>query len=86
MPGSNVDSETAAMYKQILLRPTAVEASDEPQDLRIVAAFSKFCASNPHLDKGTAGATAFTRNWIAYTEEQENDAMLARRCFLNRYE
>ncbi len=34
MPSYNVDSETAAMYKQLLLRPTAVAAGDEPEDVR----------------------------------------------------
>ena len=86
MPASNVDSETAAMYKQILLRPTAVEPGEEPEDLRVVGAFRRFCALKPNQDRSGAGANAFTRNWLAFAEEQEEQALVARRRFLDRYE
>ena len=86
MPASNSDSETAAMYKQILLRPTAVVLSDEPQDVRLVKAFQQFCAYNHDQAKSSAGANAFTRNWLAFAEQQDAQALIARHRFLARYE
>ena len=86
MPPSNVDSETAAMYKQILLRPTAVEPGEEPEDVRVVGAFRRYCALKPDQERSGAGASAFTRNWLAFAAEQEKQALVARRRFLDRYE
>ena len=42
MPSSNSDVETASMYKQLLLRPFAIQWTDEPEDVRaqgVVALF-----------------------------------------------
>ena len=88
MPATGMDSETAAMYKQILLRPTSVPICDQPEDLRVVAAFQRFCAptTNTELDRSKAGANAFTRSWLTYARGQEEHAMEARRRFLDRYE
>jgi hypothetical protein len=74
------------MYKQILLRPTAVEPGEEPEDVRVVGAFRRFCALTPNQESSGAGANAFTRNWLAFVEEQEEQAMVARHRFLDRYE
>ena len=78
MPASNVDSETAAMYKQILLRPTAMAIGDEPEDLRLVAALRPYCAlaHSEERDRSKAGANAFTRNWLTFSEGQSNLAMV----------
>ena len=87
MPPSNVDSETAAMYKQILLRPTAVIQSEEPEDVRLVAAFRKFCVDGSMRDRGAAvGSKVFTQNWLTFAAQQEKDALVARHRFLARYE
>ena len=74
------------MYKQILLRPTAVVLSDEPQDVRLVKAFQQFCNYNHDQTKSSAGANAFTRNWLAFAKQQDTQALIARHRFLARYE
>ena len=74
------------MYKQILLRPTAVVLSDEPQDVRLVKAFQQFCTYNHDQTKSSAGANAFTRNWLAFAKQQDTQALIARHRFLARYE
>ena len=55
MPSSNVCSETAALFKQLLLRPLAVPGGDEPADVQVEKAFALLC---PPPD----GATAFKRS------------------------
>ena len=88
MPSSNVCSETAAMYKLLLLHPLSVRGGDEPEDIRLLDAFRPMCA--PPADGGVhrdiEGATAFTRTWIDFEERQHEDACLARARFLDRYE
>ena len=88
MPASNVDSETAAMYKQILLRPIRVDASDEPEDVRVVTPFRSYCDVNAEdtQDRSRSGAQAFTFNWLRFAADQERLAMIARHKFLARYE
>ena len=39
MPSSYFNSETAAMYKSLLLRSLSVEVNDEPEDVRFASAF-----------------------------------------------
>ena len=46
MPSSNVDSETAAMYKQLLLRPLSVPQSDVPEEVKVRNAFAPLCSTN----------------------------------------
>ena len=79
MPSSTVCSESAALHKQLLLRPIAVTPSDEPLDMQLISAFDVFCAS-------ADGATAFNRRWLQWSQQQEVDAALARHRFLSRYE
>lgn len=88
MPSANVDSETASMYKQILLRPTSIEPSDEPLDLQLIAAFDRYCEERASGEEGgtISGANAFTRNWLAFDREQEISANDAFKRFLSRYE
>ena len=47
MSPTMVDSETAALYKQILLRPLEVSAGEEPEDVRLVRAFAPLCSVRP---------------------------------------
>jgi len=88
MPSSDVDSETAAMYKQLLLRPLSVLASDDPEDIRIAKAFAPL--SSPQAEgaglRSAAGAQAFTRNWLVFAQAQQHTAMEGRRRFMDRYE
>ena len=88
MPSSNVDSETAAMYKQLLLRPLAVPDVDEPEDLRLIQAFAPLCSApaDASVPRGHLGASAFTRSWRAFADSQEQPAREGRRRFLARYE
>ena len=60
MPSSNVCSETAALYKQLLLRPLSVSGTDKPKDLQMIDAFNPMC-SIEH------GATAFNSAWIEFS-------------------
>ena len=87
MPSSNVDSETAAMFKQLLLRPLSVPQSDDPEDVRVVQAFAPLCSTNGLSGgKSEAAAKAFTWNWMQYAETQTALAQTARAIFLDRYE
>ena len=88
MRSSNVDSETAAMFKQLLLRPIAVPNTYEPEDLRVLSAFAPLCHTPEGVlaDRGAAGSTAFTRNWVEFSEQQRPEAREAKRRFLDRYE
>jgi len=86
MPSSNVCAETAALYKQILLRPLAVLGGDEPEDIRVTAAFEPLIRPADGMPHSKAGAVAFSRNWMAFSAEQENHARRARQSFLDRYE
>ena len=45
MPASYQDSESAALYKQLLTRPLHVPITEEPEDVRLVHAFSPLCCS-----------------------------------------
>ena len=81
MPPTMVDSETAALYKQILLRPLEVSAGEEPEDVRLVRAFAPLCSVRPTStqSRSAAGATAFTQNWVAFAATQGRLALEVRR-------
>ena len=88
MPPTIVDSETAALYKQLLLRPLGVSAGEEPEDVRLVRAFAPLCSVRPTStqSRSAAGATAFTQNWVAFAETQGRLALEARYRHMHRYE
>ena len=76
MPSSTFDSETAAMYKSLLLRPlSVVEPNGQAEDLRFAAAFDPLCTiEGQDLDPHTA----FTRAWCAFVEEMEPEHTVGR--------
>ena len=43
MPPSTRDSETAAMYKSLLLRDLSIKQGDEPEDVRFARSFEPLC-------------------------------------------
>ena len=89
MPSSNVDSETAALYKQLLLRPLSVPCGEAPADQRLVEAFTPLCSPGTEgagLGGCPDGARAFTHNWLRYSEDQEVEARRGFGRFLLRYE
>ena len=83
MPPSTRDSETAAMYKSLLLRALAVEQGDQPEDVRFAEAFAPLCCIE---GKPLDGNQAFTHSWLAHVDKQKIWATEAARRFLDRYE
>ena len=83
MPPSTRDSETAAMYKSLLLRQLSVPAGEEPEDVRFAKAFVPLCKIE---GKPVDGNNAFTEAWLAHVEQQKVWAAQAARRFLDRYE
>ena len=79
MPSTDSDSETAAMFKQLVLRPLSVPCDDEPADVNLLKAFAPVCAPG-------AGRTAYTRSWQDFSTQQSKHAVVARLRFLDRYE
>jgi hypothetical protein len=79
MPSQDTCSETAAMFKQLLLRPLSVPCTDEPADIQLVQAFSPLCAPGD-------GATAYGRSWLRFSAQQRANAEVARLRFLDRHE
>ena len=89
MPSCDVDSETAAMYKQLLLRPLAMPGDDDAEDKRLVRAFAPISCPSAEASaagRNLEGATAFSRNWLEFSVSQQRDAMAARARFLDRFE
>ncbi|MCP4208139.1 MAG: hypothetical protein GY767_13960, partial [Shimia sp.] len=90
MPPNSVDAETAAMYKQVLLRPLRVEESEDPEDVRLLQAFDSLCApcqlNVPQRTRSVQAAQAFSAAWLAFQSAQKAKASEARRRFLSRYE
>jgi hypothetical protein len=89
MPSGDADSETAALYKQVLLRPLAVEENEDvAPDLKLIEAFAPTCvpASNNLGSRSLEGRSAFTRNWEQFAQVQEGEALQARAQLLDRYE
>ena len=79
MPSKDSDSETAAMFKQLVLRPLSVPCDDEPADVNLLKAFAPVCAPGD-------GGTAYTRSWQGFSAQQSKHAVVARLRFLDRYE
>ena len=79
MPSQLVCSETAALFKQLLLRPLSVHQSEDPADVQLVEAFAPTCAPGD-------GATAFSRSWLEFAHLQRRRALDGRHRFLDRYE
>ena len=79
MPSQDTCSETAAMFKQLVLRPLSVPCNDEPPDIQLVQAFSPLCAPGD-------GATAYGRSWLPFSAQQRASAEVARLRFLDRHE
>ena len=54
----------------------------------MLSAFAPLCHTPERLseDRGAAGSTAFTRNWVEFSEQHKPQAREARRRFLDRYE
>jgi len=90
MPSHVVDAETAALYKQLLLRPLSMPADDgQPEDLRITKAFAPLSAPMTDADQqalAKVGSRAFSTQWVSWQAEQERRAMQGRRHFLDRFE
>ena len=56
MPPSTRDSETAAMYKSLLLRNLSIKRGDEPEDVRFAQTFDPLrLVEGEHLDGNQAG-------------------------------
>ena len=83
MPPSTRDSETAAMYKALLLRALSVEVGDDPEDVRLAAAFEPLCTVGA---KALDGNEAFTHAWLVHADRQRIWATEAAKRFLDRYE
>ena len=94
MPPAMHDAEVAAMYKQLLLKPLAVQEGPLPVEDRLVNAF---CAlSDPAnfelhqagdgIARARAGATCFSRSWRRCAAHQDSCAQVGRKRFLARYE
>ena len=71
--------ETAAMFKQLLLRPLSVPCEDAPADVNLLKAFAPVCAPGD-------GSDAYTRSWFEFSTEQREHAATARLRFLDRHE
>ena len=88
MPTYEQDSETAAMYKQLLLRPSAIAYHDGLEDERAEQeAFSHLCSPLPdESSEHFSPSTAFSVNWMRHLREMEVDAAEGERRFLDRLE
>ena len=88
MPSHTQDSETAAMYKQLLLRPSAIVYRDTlTEESAELEAFAHMCSPLPDGSREYfTPATAFSANWICYQRRMEEDAAEGRRRFLDRFE
>ena len=83
MPLGTLDSETAAMFKSLLLRSLAVELNDKPEDVRFNDAFRPLCEI---AGRSIEPNHAFTTAWLAHVRAQQPLATEAARRFLDRYE
>lgn len=95
MPSATHDAEAAAMYKQLLLRPLVVEAGPEPDEDRLLKAFTPMCLpagqseplpSSSGLQHARAAATCFSASWQQWAARQKKHALEGRLRFLERYE
>eukprot|EP00973_Karenia_brevis_P018992 2605057-Karenia_brevis.AAC.1 len=86
MPSATHDAEVAAMYKQLLLRPMAVEEGVEPDEDRLLKAFSAMCMpedqvfahSASGMQQARAAATCFSRSWHQWASYQTDYALQGR--------
>ena len=83
MPPSTADSETAAMFKSLLLRSLSVEMNDEPEDVRFLNAFRSLCQVPGRL---VDPSKAFTTAWLVHLEQQRALSSDCARLLLDRYE
>eukprot|EP00959_Pyramimonas_sp_CCMP1952_P437038 9150677-Pyramimonas_sp.AAC.1 len=85
MPSHTQDSETAAMYKQLLLRPLAIARSDTlTEEMTELEAVAPMCSPLPDGSREYfTPATAFSANWIRYQREMEGGAAEGQRRFLD---
>ena len=83
MPPSTRDSETAAMYKSLLLRAFSVVEDERPEDVRLADAFRALCTVSGEVCDPNH---AFTTAWLSHVKEQKVWAAEAARRFLDRYE
>lgn len=88
MPTAKTDSETASMYKQLFLRPSSVLQTTEPEDVRLLNAFVPMSSapSDNELQLPFRAQTAFTRAWLNYQKEPEEEGRIAVTRFLARHE
>ena len=88
MPTAKKDSETASMYKQLLLRPLSVLHTTEPEDVRLWNAFVPMSSdpSDTDLQRPWRAQTAFTRAWLTFLKEAEEEGRIAFARFLARHE
>ena len=91
MPPSYQDSETAAMYKQLLTRPlsiTPASASKDLEDIRLVSAFLPLCTVDGEdvEDRSVVATKCFTKTWLTFRKEQTELASEGRKRFLDRFE
>ena len=74
MLSNTVDAETAAMYKQMLLRPLRVDDSEDREDVKLLRAFDSLCAlqspSRSDQNRSVRAAQAFTAAWMHFQSEQ----------------
>ena len=83
MPPSTEDSETAAMFKSLLLRAISVEVNDKPEDVRFADAFKPLCEIS---GRRIEASQAFAISWLAHKKEENPLAAVAAKRFLDRYE
>ena len=71
MPSQHMCSETAAMFKQLLLKPLSMPSTRDPPDVQLVEAFAPFCSPG-------GGATAYGRAWLTFASPQPSRAQRPR--------
>ena len=88
MPDADADSETSAYYKQLLTRPLSAPTGVDTAENKLLAAFSPLCEEiDGHgLTRHAWAHTAWTQNWVRFSERQECVAMEGRRRLLDRFE
>ena len=86
MPSSTVDSETAAMFKQLLHRPDLrVSHADCSEGDPLVHAFAKLVEQPPE-GPSLEPSKAFSHNWVRHLATMEREGAMAWHTFLRRYE
>ena len=75
VPPSTRDSETAALYKQMLTRPLAItpaSVSKDPEDVRLVKAFLALCVTDGSdvEDRNVVATKAFATAWVGFRRDR----------------